>query len=233
MTVGLRAADLVHAGRERRVGRDIPIRDCGMRHILAAPGIHRGFDAHLLPVVSVFRGEDIERGFEVLVGTVLQRRHGRIALEIVDDGIELGAADAINGLAGVGPGAGGSARPAPRRVFIVRGEVVHHVDADHQAELAAGELIDVGAAQTIAVLAFFRVQLAQRISFAARVHRHHRVVVIERPDGAHVDRAGEAGTDQVGRRRLVDDHARHQFRRILVELDAAVVVGRNLLAAVQ
>ena len=104
--------------------------------------------------------------------------------------------------------------------------------ADREADLAVGGLANVADVEAVAV----RVRVgggAQRAALPAATDRDHRLVVVQRAHGAHVHRARQALAHQAGVRGLVDGHAGHQLRWVLVELDAAVVAGADQLAAIE
>jgi hypothetical protein len=77
------------------------------------------------------------------------------------------------------------------------------------------------------------VQLLARGLLAAKVQGQDALAVGQRTHGAQVGGARQAHARDPGVRRLVDHDAGQQFRRILVELDGAVVARAGLLAAVQ
>ncbi len=94
------------------------------------------------------------------------------------------------------------------------------------------ELIDVGEARPVALVVGIGTEVVVRIHLAADVQHDRPPAEVERTDGPQVDRAGEALTDELRVRRLVDDDLVDQFGRVLVEFDAAIVAGADLLAAI-
>ncbi len=106
-------------------------------------------------------------------------------------------------------------------------------EAECDTEGVVEKLIDVGEAGAISLIVGIGAHVVLRIHLAAHVHHDRAIVHIERPRSPQVDRAREALTDQLCIGRLVDQHRAQQLRRILIELDAAVVTGAHLLTTVQ
>ena len=105
-------------------------------------------------------------------------------------------------------------------------------EADRHAQGAVEVLVNVADAKAVA--GGFRVRdRAQRIALAAHVHCHGALAECQRTHGLHVNRAGQTLADQARVRSFVNGDAAQQLGRVLVEFDAAIVAGADLLAAVQ
>ena len=111
--------------------------------------------------------------------------------------------------------------------------LVHIGCGKRDADRVVGELVDEGAVDAIAVFARTGVERADIGPRAARADGDDLLAGFERADGADIDRADEALPDQRCGGRLVDDDLIDDFRRILVQLDRAVVARGRLFAAVQ
>ena len=105
--------------------------------------------------------------------------------------------------------------------------------AQGDAERAVHELVDVGDGVAVPAVGRARVQGADVVPLMPIVQGDGLTAVGQGPHGAQIDRARQALTQQGRIRGLVDDDAAQQFRRELVELDAAVVAGGDQFAAVQ
>ena len=142
--------------------------------------------------------------------------------------VGFGAADHI------GIGRRAAARIAPGIIFLKLVGLVDIGGGERDSERVVGELVDERRVDPVALVARAGIELAEIGIGAARADREDLAAAeIERPDGADVDGADQALADQAGARRLVDVDLADDLRRILVELDGAVVAGRGLLAAVQ
>src|SRR5207253_8974657 len=98
---------------------------------------------------------------------------------------------------------------------------------------AVGKLVDVNAVHPVAVFLRVRVELADLRIDGAAADRDDPLAIFEGPDGAQIDGAGNALTDDRGQRRFVDIDLVDDLGRILVIFDGAVVAGRGLFAAVE
>ncbi|MNE34907.1 hypothetical protein D3C80_1286450 [compost metagenome] len=105
--------------------------------------------------------------------------------------------------------------------------------AQGHADRVVRELIDIAQGVALAVVGRARVQGADVVPLIAGVGDDRAAAVVQRADGPHVDRPGQALAGQGGVGGLIDDDAGHHLRGELVELDAAVVAGRDHLAPVQ
>ena len=121
--------------------------------------------------------------------------------------------------------------PGLFRLRLVRALVVG--DAEGDAQRVVEELIDVGEVGAIAGVVEAGDVGVLRVLLAAIRDRHAAAVVRQRMHGRDVRGAGDALVGHAGVGRLVDLDLRDELRRVLVELDRAVVVGRRLLAAVE
>lgn len=116
-------------------------------------------------------------------------------------------------------------------LFLERG--IHARHADGEADRVIGELIDVGRGNAVALVVTAGRQVAQRVGLPLTTEHDPAFAEIQRPHGLHVHGTGQALSNQRSIRRLVYGHAADQFGRVLVELDTAVVAGRDLFAPVQ
>ena len=106
-------------------------------------------------------------------------------------------------------------------------------DRKRKPDGVAEELVDIGPEDAIADVVRAAVELAEIGIDPACAEGDDLLALFERANGADVDGADEALADEVGGGRFVHIDRAHDFGRVLVELDAAVVVGRRLLAAVE
>src|SRR5690606_33833033 len=129
---------------------------------------------------------------------ILQRRHHAVALQ------PAGAAQRLDAVGIVG--AGGDARTpvvADRLPRLVKPDLVlldrraRVRPADRNTELAVGELVDVAGIEAAAVVADVGGR-AERVLLVATADDDHRVAEVQRARGLHVDRAGQALSDQSG-----------------------------------
>src|SRR5690606_8064506 len=220
--VAVHADDRVHLAPGRGGGRLALDREVVQRHAGRAPDraeLHAGLDLGLLELGM----EPVQRPFVEIVGLELQGRGDAGALVVVVEAIQLAAAQHLDARVARQVGV------APGLVLVARLRAVHLRDRDHHAEAVVGELVDVGRAEAVAALLL----VADLVLVVARVGADDAFAEGERAHGLQVDGAGQALPDQRGVRRLVDHDLAQQLGRILVELDAAVVAGAGLLAAVE
>ena len=162
------------------------------------------------------------------------QRVGRLHLHAALDAqaLELGGhakrLDAANHLLAIG-----SVGIAPGFELLGLVGLVAIGDRQGDADAVAGKLVDIGAGQAIAHILAVGVDLAQVGIDAACADGDQLLAIIERTDGADVDRADQPLMDEVGLRRLVDIHAADDFGGILVELDIALLAGRRLRPAIE
>ena len=176
--------------------------------------------AHLQAALGLFlvepRIEHVDDGVVLVVGLEFDHAHQAVALVVAFDQVHVGAAEH-------------AVVVAPGLELPALCRVVHARVADRHADRAVGELVDVRRTDAAAPL----VAVAQAVHVAARVERHRALAEGQGPHGAQVDRARQALAHQPRVGRLVDDHLVDQLRRVLVELDAAVVAQAHLFAAVE
>ena len=169
----------------------------------------------------------IEQHVQAVVRPVLDDAHERLALVERRLHAALVAADdrlaAPIGESGVTPGL---------LVCAWYGRLVVR-DTERHADRVVRELVDVGEVDAIAGVV--RPGMLASCSFISRLYLYAslRCVVRQRMHGRDVGGARDALVRHAGIGSLVDLDLRHQLRRVLVELDRAVVVGGRLLAAVE
>ncbi len=200
--------------------------DSGVGLQLGGRPEQRQLDAAAGLVVLEVRIEDVDRGRESLGRRPFEGAIDRIPGERSGRRIRLGAAD--DGCA-TGPAGG----VTPGLEALDRDLLPQRARRDRDADGVVGELVDIGAREAVTPIAFFRVQPRRIDVIGAGVQRDGLLAVRERLYRAHVDRARQAGADQVARWRLVDIHLADHFGRELIIVDPAVVAGRHLFAAVQ
>ena len=187
--------------------------------------LQRQFDAAQALFVVELRPVAIEGGVDAIVRLEFQHAHQAITLQFVRLHVRLGAADHLGGRIEV--------RIAPGVPALFLGRRLHAGIAEGPADRAIGILIDVEDVGAIALVRDVRVQLAQVVQFGAGANHDLLLAIGDRTDRLHVDRATQGLADQLGIGGLVDHGAVQQFGRVLVQFNAAVVAGADLLAAVQ
>ena len=229
IVVALHAEDVA----ERRVGDEtVAARHARNRRAADRTGAgqlpgEREFDAAQDLRFLEMRIQRVEGRMEAVGRLPLDRRDAAVALQLVRLDIGLGAVDQER----IGCGAG--AAIAPGVVALVLRRRLRRGYADRDAERVVGELVDIGRRRAIAVARAVRVELVDAVHLAARADRDDPVGLVERTQHPQVDRAGDSRGDQRGVGGLVDVDVLEEFRRILIELDAAIVTGRHLFAAVE
>src|SRR3954470_18139337 len=103
----------------------------------------------------------------------------------------------------------------------------------HPAERAALVLVDVAGATPPSIFREIVVPSAALVQLTAEVYRDRALAVLERPDRAEINGACEAHARNARIGSLVDDHGRHELRRILVELHCSVESRARLLPTIQ
>src|SRR4029450_6827358 len=99
---------------------------------------------------------------------------------------------------------------------------------ERDADRSVGELVDVGGIEAIAVFVDFGIQPAEVRIDSATADRDDLLPMLERTNGAEVDSAGDALTDDRRHRRLVDIDLTDDLGRVLVIFDSPVVARRGL-----
>ena len=215
---------------------DIFVAERGLRHFAArnrfrtgnqrasTPG-HRHFNAALLLDRLVVREEPVERHFELVVRLVGDIAKCRLARFQAAGGKILRTTKEIVaiGIRGVTPGL--------ILAFLLRRR--QDRAAQRNAQRAIGKLVRINTGQAIALVGDIGVLLARRIDFHFARNRQDAVVLRQRIDRQHVDRAGHALRQHVGGRGLDYVGAADQLGRDLVVLKTAVIGDGGDFATVE
>src|SRR3954466_8178773 len=103
---------------------------------------------------------------------------------------------------------------------------------DGQSECVIEILVNVGKARAITMVSGITAEFGVRVLLGADVQYNRPPPVLQGPQGLQRNRAGQSLTDEAGIRSLVDDHTADELRRVLIELDTAVITGADLLAPI-
>ena len=123
--------------------------------------------------------------------------------------------------------------PPPSLLLLLLEGRGHACRTDGEADGVVGELVDEGSTDAVASVAAAVYELAERVVLALAAESDAAFTERKRPYALHIDGARQALPDQRCVRGLVDDHAVDELGRILVEFDAAVPAGADLLAAIE
>ena len=214
---------------ERRIG-DTELRNAGVREVAVAARRRVAGNVHLdaarvvlLVALGVVEIEDAGEGVH---RAELERRHRAVAGVLTHVGAHLHAGGREYARSVCAPGLVGA-------ISLGRERRVQPRKTEREPHLVVGVLVDVGEAHAIALVGRIRAQTAVGIALAAHVESQRAPAVLERAHRAQLDGSGEPLADEPRVRGLVDDDRAQEFRRVLIELDAAVVAGTHLLAAVE
>ena len=217
---------------ERRIG-DTELRNASAREARwigvaarrrVAGNVH--LDAARVVLLVALGVVEIEDAGEGVHRAELERRHRAVAGVLTHVGAHLHAGGREYARAVCAPGLVGA-------VSLGRERRVQPRKTEREPHLVVGVLVDVGEAHAIALVGRIRAQTAVGIALAAHVESQRTPAVLERAHRAQLDGSGEPLADEPRVRGLVDDDRAQEFRRVLIELDAAVVAGTHLLAAVE
>ena len=192
------------------------------------------------------------RGHPEIAGIVLILRRRRDAaadaiivdLRIADAVGDIGPARAAERVRGAGDRAVGIDDAAARRIGRAGGaegvDLVHDHAFRARDDMAAGEVGEQAEAadRSVPGVRDQARELAGPLLGAAAIGRlgiagDDEALLVERQAGPQVDRAGQAALDHLRRLVLIGVDARHQLGRHVVEVEAAIAVGREAVAPVE